>query len=133
MANCCYKKNNKEVCGCCNNYPCSRWDNKEKIEKDSFVTHRKAFFNQDFIKKHGLDLFLSQQQIRIELLETLLNNYNDNRSKSFYCLATALLNLDNIKIIVNFIKDNKNLEIPVLKKKISQLAEEENVILKLIK
>ena len=133
IANCCYKKNNHEVCGQCNDYPCNRWDDKDKVEKDSFVTHKRALFNQDFIKNHGLETFISQQQVRIGLLETLLNNYNDNRSKNFYCLATALLSLESINDIINYIKENNNIEIATLKEKINHLAKEENIVLKLIK
>jgi len=37
---------------------------------------------------------------KIRILEVLVNNYNDGRSKGFYCLAVNLLDLDALKDIM---------------------------------
>jgi hypothetical protein len=47
--------------------------------------------NLNFIKKYGIKKFIDQQNKRIKLLETMINNFNDGRSRSFYCIATTLL------------------------------------------
>jgi len=133
-ANCCFKKHKKETCGLCNNFPCVKYDDKVKIEKDTFVTHKKIFQNLHFIKTNGLDEYIKKQKIRIRLLNILLEKYNDNRSKNYYCLATTLLDIDNIKRIIKFIKNNnKNICIETIKKIINGYAKEENIELKLIK
>ena len=79
----------------CDEFPCSRfasWLDKWWLE-DSVVTHRKIKPNLDFIKEHGLEKFLEQQARRIQLLEQMLDRYNDGRSKGFYCLAATLLSM----------------------------------------
>ena len=49
------------------------------------------------IKEIGLEQFFIQQQKRIELLEKMLENFNDSRSESFFCLATALLPIEDLE------------------------------------
>lgn len=98
---CCVKKKGLEVCALCSEYPCSRfkgWEPEGENVYDSFLTHKKAMPNQNFIREHGLDEFLEQQKKRIEMLEVMLNNFNEGRSKSFYCLATALLPIPGIEV-----------------------------------
>ena len=90
---CCVKKRQLEVCAQCGEFPCSRFgswlDNVEGY--DSFTTHKAIRPNLDFIRTHGLDRFLEQQTKRIGLLQTMLDDFDDGKSKSFYCVAAALL------------------------------------------
>ena len=90
---CCVKKRGLEVCARCDEFPCSKfasWLDKLTIE-DSFLTHQKIKPNLYFIRERGLDKFLKQQKKRIKLLEKMLKDFDDGRSKSFYCIATTLL------------------------------------------
>ncbi len=90
---CCVKKKDLEVCAQCEEFPCSKfasWLDKLIIE-DSFLTHQKIKPNLYFIKQQGLDKFLKQQAKRIKLLERMLKDFDDGRSKSFYCIAATLL------------------------------------------
>ena len=90
---CCVKKKGLEVCAQCDEFPCPKftsWLDKLTIE-DSFLTHQKIKSNLYFIKEQGLDKFLKQQKKRIKLLEKMLKDFDDGRSKSFYCIATTLL------------------------------------------
>lgn len=98
---CCVAKNGLEVCSDCKEYPCKRFDS-EKKGYDSFVTHKKVFANLDFIKEKGINLFIENQKIRMELLRDLLNRYDDGRSKSFYCTSCALLPLEILGKIQEF-------------------------------
>ena len=66
-------------------------------EYDSFLTHKKAHPTQMFIREHGLEKFLKQQKRRIRLLETMLNDYDDGRSKSYYCIAATLLPIADLE------------------------------------
>ncbi|MEA3391675.1 MAG: DUF3795 domain-containing protein, partial [Candidatus Marinimicrobia bacterium] len=90
---CCVTKHGFEVCSDCPDYPCKRFD-PEKEGYDSFVTHQNVFANLDMIKKEGIEIFLKQQSKCMAVLVDFLENFNDGRSKSFFCLATALLPLD---------------------------------------
>lgn len=95
---CCVIKKELEVCSECNEYPCIRFDS-EKNGYDSFVTHRKVFANLDFIRLNGMEKFIEQQQIRMNILKDFLDNYDDGRSKSFFCISCALLPLDSLQEI----------------------------------
>ncbi|MCF7832129.1 MAG: DUF3795 domain-containing protein [Candidatus Marinimicrobia bacterium] len=87
---CCVVKHGYETCADCPDYPCSRFD-KERSGLDSFVTHRKVFENLDTIRDKGLKSFLKSQKIRSGILEALLKDFDDGRSKSYFCLTCALL------------------------------------------
>jgi hypothetical protein len=86
---CCVKKRKLEVCSQCDEFPCSKFES--WAEGDSFVTHQKTLLNLDSIRRGGLEGFIEQQRKRMGLLKTMLDNFDDGRSKSYYCLATALL------------------------------------------
>jgi len=51
----------------------------------------------NFIKEQGIDEFVKQQKRRIELLEIMLKHFNEGRSKSFYCIATTLLSIEDLE------------------------------------
>ena len=94
---CCVKRKGLEVCGQCDEFPCSRTEDSENV-LDSFVTHKKTLPNLNSIKAHGLAAFLEQQQKRIQLLEKMVAGFNDGRSKGFYCIAATLLPLAVLEI-----------------------------------
>jgi len=100
---CCVIKKSLEVCSDCLEYPCKRFDS-EKNGYDSFVTHKKVFSNLDYIKNIGISPFIDQQRIRIDILTNLLQNFDDGRSKSFFCISCALLPIDKLQNIHRFMK-----------------------------
>ncbi len=101
LLTCCTAKKGLEVCSECNDYPCSRFES-EKEEYDSFVTHKKIFENLDYIKSKGIEQFIENQRFRIETLNNLLLNYDEGRSKGFYCISCALLPLHKLNEINEF-------------------------------
>jgi len=107
---CCVKKKGLEVCAQCDEFPCTRTEDSENV-LDSFVTHRKTLPNLYLIKAHGLAAFMEQQKKRIELLETMITDFNDGKSKSFYCIAATLLPVADLETAVmnseNRIKSEK--------------------------
>jgi len=96
---CCVKKKNLEVCAQCDEFPCSKFDSSiiEGGEYDSFITYKKAYHNLNFIREHSVEKFIEQQRERIKLLRIMLNNYDDGRSKSFYCIAATLLPIKDLE------------------------------------
>lgn len=104
---CCAIKKGLEVCADCVDYPCKRFDS-ERSGLDSFVTHKKVFSNLDFIKSNGIDLFIDQQKIRMTILKEFLNNFDDGRSKSFFCLSCALLPLDKLQESHDLVKNSED-------------------------
>ncbi len=99
---CCVIKRGYETCADCTDFPCSRFD-AEREGRDSFVTHRKVFENLEAIRENGLETFLKEQKQRIDILINLLDNFNEGRSKSFYCLACALLPLGDLVSLMRVI------------------------------
>ncbi len=96
VVTCCVIKNGYETCAECINYPCQKFMTKS-AGHDSFVTHKMAHSNLEFIKKEGITEFINQQQIRINILSYFLQECNDGRSKNFYCLSCALLPIDKLQ------------------------------------
>jgi len=139
---CCVRKRNLEVCAECNEFPCVKFE-KETGETDSFVTHRMVLRNQNFIKEYGIAKFIEQQNVRISLLEKMLEHYDDGNCKSLFCLAATLLSLESLHNALEKAeqevtersvgKDDKKSKAKILKDILTQLADEENVELKLRK
>ena len=137
---CCLKNKKLEVCGECEEYPCSKFDSEGKY--DSFVTHQKIFPNQQYIKEHGFEKFIDEQEKRIKLLVIMLENFNEGRSKSFYCVVSALLPISDIENVIteaekeieknNFQNDLKQ-KSKILKDLLKNAAENNNMQLKLRK
>jgi len=96
---CCAKKRQLEVCAQCDEFPCSKFESwlENGGEYDSFLTHKKAKPNLDFIRTYGLERLIQQQKKRIDLFEKMIQNFDDGRSKSFYCIATTLLPITDLK------------------------------------
>jgi hypothetical protein len=94
LYNCCVKKNGFETCADCAEFPCDKYEN--FFDFDSFVSHRVCLPNLDRIREASLTKWLCEQSKRRQKLEDLLANYNEGRSCSFFCVATALMPLAQI-------------------------------------
>jgi hypothetical protein len=103
---CCVKNKQLMTCADCMDFPCEKMKNWDIA--DSFVTHKNSLANLRSIKGNGLSAFIKQQKVRIELLEKIIKDFDDGRSKSFFCLALALLPIDEIQTAVKEITSRKN-------------------------
>ena len=70
-------------------------------ESSSYPSYKKVMLNLNLIKEHGIEKFIGQQKKRIELLEKMLANFNDGRSRSFYCKSAALLDLATLENVMD--------------------------------
>ncbi len=133
---CCVKKHGLEVCSQCDEFPCPKFKDKPKIERDSFVTHKRIFNNHQTIKALGLRNYLIEQNERVTLLQDMLTGFDDGRSKSFYCLAAALLPPKDIRGAIDQAKaaesDIKS-RAKALKAAVARAAEINGVVLALEK
>ncbi|MDD5454818.1 MAG: DUF3795 domain-containing protein [Candidatus Ratteibacteria bacterium] len=97
---CCVKKKGLEVCGQCSEFPCPKFKSEEEYLQwegsSSYPSPKKIPSNLNFIKKHGIEKFILQQKKRINLLETMLKDFDDGRSRSFFCRAACLLSLADL-------------------------------------
>ena len=132
---CCVDKYKLESCGQCAEYPCQKYENRERVERDSFVTHKRIFSNHEQIKICGIDSFISEQNNRIVILQDMLTNFDDGRSKGYYCLAAALLSQKQLKAAIDdsiFVRDRKK-KSKALRAALQKLSEMEGVELSLDK
>ena len=102
---CCVKKKNLEVCAECSDFPCSKFKNDEVYqqlkEPSSYPSYKKVMPNLNFIKEHRIEKFIEQQKKRIKLLETMIENFDDGRSRSFFCKSATLLDLTSLSSSLN--------------------------------
>jgi len=97
---CCVKKRNLETCA-----ECSDWEECERVVRlldlakyqDSFLSHRPLAANFAFIQKNGIEEFARLEMEKQKLLRHLIDNYNEGRSKSFYCTSCQLIPLDKLR------------------------------------
>jgi hypothetical protein len=89
LYNCCVKAKTLVTCADCRDFPCDKYE--RFFDWDTFVTRKVCRPNIERIQKAGLKTFLQEQYQKRILLEELLANYNDGRSRSFYCIAVALM------------------------------------------
>ncbi len=54
-----------------------------------------------YIQKHGVKNFINNQKKRIDLLDILIRNFDEGRSRNFFCKATALLDVNSLEECIN--------------------------------
>jgi len=90
---CCIMKKGLTTCIECEDYPCVRYS-RRGWGKDQWT--RTAQDNLESIKRNGMAHWLEEQRERRSAVEELLDNYNDGRSMSFYCIACRLIPINLI-------------------------------------
>jgi len=106
---------NVEYCFQCSSYPCQRYCEPSKV--DSFISYRNVISDFKKTDKIGLNKYQKELNEKVHILEFLIKNYNDGRKKSFYCMAVNLLNLADLKKIMEQIDENiKNQDIETKEK-----------------
>ncbi len=127
-----------EYCYLCNKYPCEKYDGIDAF--DSFITHRNQLKDFEKVRKIGLVAYQSELDEKIKILKYLLDNYNDGRRKSFFCIALNLLELQDVKSVMDQITSQAASNNLTLKEKTSlavnlfqAMAEKRNIVLKLNK
>jgi len=103
---CCVKNNNFETCAECSDFPCSKLKNWDVA--DSFVSHRVSLYNLNLIRETSIEEFIKQQAKRIKILVKMLDEFNEGRSKSFYCITSALLPIAHLETSID--KTNAQLQ-----------------------
>jgi hypothetical protein len=96
---CAIKRMGVEYCGDCGqNESCEKWKRHRETgqEHDPFKTYQRLEDDVNFIKAKGIKAYDAQQRIRESLLIRFLNEYNEGRSKSYYCIATTVMDIDEL-------------------------------------
>ncbi len=138
---CAVKKKGIEFCWQCEeNETCERWRKHREFSKrrDTFKCYQKLEDDIAFIQKKGVSEFENVQKIREQLLKEMLKDFNEGRSKNYYCIAATVLEIGELKKALNKAKkDSTGLEIKgkskVLHSILDGIAERKNYYLKLRK
>ena len=96
----CAQKKGIEFCGDCGEREsCARWRYKLNFGKDhdSHVSYRKLESNIAFIREHGIEAFDREQERRGKLLAKIIAEFNDGRSKGFFCVAATVMEPEELE------------------------------------
>lgn len=74
------------------------------------------------LEKIGTAAYQAEQKEKINILEFLLEEYDDGRKKTFYCLAVNLLDLSDLRMILKQIKTDNEIDGLPLKDKAARAA-----------
>jgi len=94
--------------------------------------------NIAFIQKNGVNEFEKVQKTRENLLKEMLQEFNEGRSKSYYCVAATVLEIEELEETLNKAKkDSFGLEVKerseIFHSILDKIADRKNYYLKLRK
>lgn len=102
IARCSRQHGDVDYCFECKQFPCDKYDGIEQF--DSFITHRHQLKDLKKAESIGIEAYKAELEEKMQILRYLLDNVNDGRKKSFFCLAVNLLALNDVKAAVEQIK-----------------------------
>jgi len=138
---CAVKRRGIEFCwDCRESETCDKWRGHREFgkERDTFKCYQKLEENIRFIEKKGVAEFENQQKIREKLLKEMLQEFNEGRSKKYYCIAATVLEIEELTAALREArKRSKGLEIKeksrILHSILDAAAARKNYFLKLRK
>jgi hypothetical protein len=139
---CAVKKKSIEFCWDCEeNSRCSKWAKHRESGRqyDSFITYQKLDENIETAQRKGVRELDRQQKEKQNLLVQILDEYNEGRSKSYYCIAVTLFDLEDLKIAIQEERRNRSMgsDIKARSKSLhtifERLAKKKNLLLALRK
>ncbi len=119
LARCAISRGGLDYCFQCGEYPCEKYQGFDQY--DSFITHQRR---QADIQAAQADLQGCRQQLRerADILAYLLENCNDGRRRSFFCLGASLLDLEELRLVIARLQAQRDL--PDQKARASQAVQE---------
>ncbi len=137
----CALKKGVEFCWDCEeNASCERWRKHREAGKksDSFKCYQRLEDDISFVQKNGVEKFEKLQKNREGLLKEMLDGFNEGRSKSYYCIASTVLEIEELKEALNEAKQkSKGLDLKgrskIMHSILDEIAVRKNYLLKLRK
>jgi len=137
---CAVKKKGIEFCWeCTENKTCEKWKKHRDMGKkiDSFKCYQKLDEDISFIENKGISEFEKIQKQREQLLNKMLRDFNEGRSKSYYCIAATVLEIKELEKSLTQAKESDGLNIKerskVLHSILNEIASKKGYYLKLRK
>jgi hypothetical protein len=97
---CALKKKGIEFCWDCKEHEtCEKWARHRKASEkaDSFKCYQNLGDDIAFIMRNGIGEFEKTQKIRQNLLHAMLREFNEGRSKSYYCIAATVMEIGELE------------------------------------
>ena len=97
---CAVKKKGIEFCWECDeNSSCEKWANHRAfgLQHDTFVCYQRLESNIGFIHENGERAFEKEQKARERLLREMLRDFNEGRSKRYYSIAAAVMEIEELE------------------------------------
>lgn len=120
IARCSLQHGKPEYCSQCQGFPCEKYENIDRF--DSFITHQNRKKDMEKQRAMGAEAYRAEQETKVRILEWLLQNCNDGRKKTFFCLAVNLLELDDMKRVIEQTKSDTTFAGLSLKEKAAYVA-----------
>ena len=138
---CAIKKKGVEFCWDCDEHSiCEKWRKHREHGKtrDSFKCYQTLEHDIKLILDHGIVEFVQDQLHREQLLKQMLEQFNEGRSKSYYCIAATVMTKDEIEQALEEAKQKSDgLDIKakakLLHSILDRIAEKRSYLLKLRK
>ncbi|MDD1685344.1 DUF3795 domain-containing protein [Methanoregula sp.] len=138
---CALKKKGVEFCWDCEDHKtCVTWAKHRKAgeKADSFKCYQTLEADIAFIQNHGIKEFEKTQKTRERLLQEMLGEFNEGRSKRYYCIAATVMEIPELEETLTEAKkrseglDSKG-KSRVLHALLDEVAQQRNYYLKLRK
>lgn len=97
---CAVKQKGIEFCwDCGESKTCQKWKMHRNAGKkgDSFKCYQMLEHDILYVQKNGLSKFIKTQKDREKLLVQMLKEFNEGRSKSYYCIAATVMEIPELK------------------------------------
>ncbi len=88
--------------------------------------------------QEGMNKFVEQQKEKEKLLRQMLSEFNDGRSKTFYCIAATMLEIDELELALKQAREKSmgldpKQKAEVMHSLLDKVAESKHYLLKLRK
>ena len=71
----------------------------------------------------GAEAYRTEQEEKIRILKFLLENYNDGRKKTFFCLVVNLLELEDLREVLRQVRTDEKFQGFSLKEQAAHVTE----------
>ena len=95
IARCGMEHNGIEYCFRCGEFPCGRYDGIDRF--DSFITHQRRRADMERAREIGPERYGAELAEKAKILRFLLENFNDGRRKTLFCVGVNLLDLETLR------------------------------------
>jgi hypothetical protein len=105
----CAKKKGIEFCwDCGESETCEKWVRHRKTAKkaDSFTCYQNLDDDIVFVRKNGVEEFEKTQKTREHLLKEMLREFNEGRSKRYYCIAATVMEMKALDAALSEARNN---------------------------